>query len=42
MMTVQENILTKLTAESITKIIGEWGQGDISNLESELPKKQQT
>ena len=38
-MIVQENILAKLTAETITKIIGELGQGAISNLESELAKR---
>ena len=38
-MTVQEYILAELTAEPITKIVGEPGQGDINKLESELAKQ---
>ena len=37
-MTVWEDILAELTAESITKFIGEPGQSNINNLESELAK----
>ena len=38
-MHVQEDILVELTAEPITKIIGELGQGDINILEAELPEQ---
>ena len=38
-MTIQEDILTELTAEPITKIIGEPGQGDIHILKAELAEQ---
>ena len=38
-MTVCKDILTKLMAEPITKIIGEPGQGDTSTLGSKLVEK---
>ena len=38
-MTVQEDILAELTAETMTKIIGEPGQGDIKILEAELAEQ---
>ena len=38
-MTVSENILAKLTAEPITKIVGESDQGEITILESEFVAK---
>ena len=38
-MIVREDILVKLTAEPITKIIGETGQGNISNLEPKLMER---
>ena len=38
-MTVHEDILTKLTAKPITKIVGEHGHQDITILESELAEK---
>ena len=38
-MTVWEDILAVLSAEPITEIIGEPGQGDIITLEQELAEK---
>ena len=38
-MTVHEDILAKLTAEPVTKIIGEPSQGDINTLEAKLVEK---
>ena len=38
-MTIQEDILVELTAEPITKIIGEPEQRDISVLEGELAEQ---
>ena len=38
-MTIQEDILAKLMAEPITKFIVGQGQGDVSNLESELAER---
>ena len=38
-MTIQEDILAELTAEPITKIIGEPGQGDINILEAKLTEQ---
>ena len=38
-MTVWEDILEELTAEPITKIIGEPGKGDINILEAELAER---
>ena len=38
-MTVREHILAELTADLVTKIHGEPGQGDISLLEQELAEK---
>ena len=38
-MTVQEDILAELTAEPITKYIGEPGQGDINIIEAELTQR---
>ena len=38
-MTFQEDILAELTAEQITKIIGEVGQGDINILEAVLAEQ---
>ena len=40
-MMVREDILAKLTADPITKIIGEPGHGDVNTLEQELAKKSQ-
>ena len=39
-MMVREDILAKLTADQMTKIIGGLGQGDINTLEQELAEKQ--
>ena len=38
-MTVQEDILAELTVESIMKVIGEPGQGDINIVEAELAEQ---
>ena len=38
-MMVREDILAKLTANPVTKIIGEPRQGDINVLEQELAEK---
>ena len=38
-MNIQEDILAELTAESITKLIGEPGQGDINILKAELAEQ---
>ena len=38
-MTIQEDILDELMTESIKKIIGEPGQDDTNNIDSELDKQ---
>ena len=38
-MLVREDILAKLTADPVTKIIGESGQGGTNTLEQELAEK---